>query len=114
MRTKTLLIARLPARGKHSDLLGSDLFTNIVGYVTVTLPLGYSVVSVPLNSGAATGNAVTNTIVNTGQLDGALLSHGPEPSMQPLHLTQPWPLALVMLLTQSRFQLQLSTLVKVF
>jgi len=73
MRTKTLLIA---AAALAVGIVASSAQTysqNIVGYVNMPLPLGFSVVSIPLNSGAATGNALTNTIVNTGQLDGAFL-----------------------------------------
>ena len=73
MRTKTLIIA---AAALAAGILTSSAQTysqNIVGYVNVPLPLGFSVVAIPLNSGAATGNALTNTIVNTGSLDGAYL-----------------------------------------
>ncbi|HEY5503881.1 MAG TPA: hypothetical protein VIK28_01890 [Sedimentisphaerales bacterium] len=73
MRTKTLLIAAVALAAGILTSSAQTYSQNIVGYVNVTLPMGFSVVSIPLNSGAATGNALTNTIANTGQLDGAYL-----------------------------------------
>ena len=76
MRTKTLLIAGAALAAGILACSAQTYSQNIVGYVTVTLPLGYSVCAVPLNSGAATGNAATNTIINLPSnpvLDGAYL-----------------------------------------
>jgi hypothetical protein len=73
MRTKTLLMAlAVTAAGVLASNAQTVYSANIVGYVNTPLPLGYSLISVPL--AGSSGNALTNTIPNTGQLDGAVLS----------------------------------------
>jgi hypothetical protein len=69
---KTLLIAAAALAAGVISSQAQVYSQNIVGYVNVPLPLGSSFVSVPLD--ASNGNALTNTIPNTGQLDGAVIS----------------------------------------
>jgi hypothetical protein len=71
MRTKTLLIA---AAALAAGILASSAQTysqNIVGYVTTTMPAGFTVCAVPLNG--ATDNALNHVIVNNGAFDGNLV-----------------------------------------
>jgi hypothetical protein len=79
MRTKTLLLtAAAFAVGIVASQAQTPVYSqNIVGYVTQTLPIGWSAVSVPLDLSA--GNSLTNLFPNapvggptSGPLDGAL------------------------------------------
>jgi len=72
MKTKTLLIA---AAALVAGVISSEAQVysqNVVGYVNKPLPLGYSLISVPLAPSG--GNALTNSMPNSGALDGAVLS----------------------------------------
>jgi hypothetical protein len=62
MRTKALLLAAaISAAGIASTLAQSNVYSlNVVGYVNVTLPNGYSVVANPLDASNAGGNTVSN------------------------------------------------------
>jgi len=72
MKTKTLLIAAAALAAGVISSQAQVYSQNIVGYVNKPLPLGYSVVSIPLN--ASNDNSLTNTIPNVGgALNGANL-----------------------------------------
>ncbi len=71
MRTKALLLGATALAAGLMTSHAQVYSANIVGYVNVALPNGFSAVSVPLVNGA--GDAMTNTIPNSGQLDGANL-----------------------------------------
>jgi hypothetical protein len=62
MRTKALLLAAaVTAAGIASTMAQSNVYSlNVVGYVNVTLPTGYSVVNNPLDASNAGGNTVSN------------------------------------------------------
>jgi hypothetical protein len=70
---KTLLIAAAALAAGVISSQAQVYSQNIVGYVNVPLPMGYSTVSVPLN-GSNGNNALTNTIDNSsGALNGCYL-----------------------------------------
>lgn len=71
MRTKALLLAAaLTAAGIASSLAQSNVYSvNVVGYVNVPVPTGYSLIANPLNS---TDNSVSN-LFSANSLSGAAL-----------------------------------------
>jgi hypothetical protein len=69
---KTLLIAAAALAAGVISSQAQVYSQNIVGYVNTPLPLGTSFISIPLANTA--GDSMTNTIPNSGQLDGAVVS----------------------------------------
>jgi hypothetical protein len=65
---KTLLIAAAALAASVISSQAQVYSQNIVGYVNVPIAAGYNNISIPLDS--AGGNYVTNTIPNSGALDG--------------------------------------------
>src|SRR5438046_266620 len=67
MRTKTLLCAAALAAGiATSAVAQSNVYSlNVVGYVNVTVPAGYSLIANPLNAG---NNTVSNLFNATNPL----------------------------------------------
>jgi len=74
MRTKTwFLTAALVAAGALTSMAQSNVYSlNVVGYVNVNLPSGFSLVNNPLN--VAAGNSLENTL-GTNVLDGTTVYH---------------------------------------
>ena len=69
---KTLLIAAAALAAGVISSNAQVYSQNIVGYVNTPIPTGSSFISIPLSNPA--GNSMTNTIPNSGQLDGAVIS----------------------------------------
>jgi len=68
MRTKTLLLtAALSAAGLATSMAQTVYSVNAVGYVNLVLPVGFSIISNPLNN-TGSGNNVTNLFA--GGADG--------------------------------------------
>jgi hypothetical protein len=67
MRTKALLLsAALVAAGVASSMAQSNVYSlNIVGYVNVPVPAGFSIINNPLDDGLGDGNVITNVITST-------------------------------------------------
>ena len=66
MRTKTLLLtAALVAAGVASSMAQSNVYSlNVVGYVNVVAPSGFSIVNNPLDSGTNTVGSLFPTVAN--------------------------------------------------
>jgi hypothetical protein len=75
MRTKALLLsAALVAAGVASSMAQSNVYSlNIVGYVNVPIPMGFSIVNNPLDDGLGDGNVITNVITSTNTPDQTLV-----------------------------------------
>jgi len=75
MRTKALLLsAALVAAGVASSMAQSNVYSlNIVGYVNVPIPQGFSILSNPLDDGLGDGDVITNVITSTNTPDQTLV-----------------------------------------
>jgi hypothetical protein len=67
MRTKALILgAAFVAAGVASTMAQSNVYSlNIVGYVNVAVPAGFSILSNPLDDGLGDGNAIGSVLSNT-------------------------------------------------
>jgi len=72
MRTKTLLCAAALAAGVATSMAQSNVYSlNVVGYVNVPVPVGYSLIANPLNAGNNTVSNVFNSAVASGAAVGS-------------------------------------------
>jgi hypothetical protein len=72
MRTKTLLCAAALAAGVATSMAQSNVYSlNVVGYVNVPIPVGYSLIGNPLNAGNNTVSNLFNSAVASGAAVGA-------------------------------------------
>ena len=84
MRTKTLLLtAALVGAGIASSMAQAVYSVNAVGYVNLTLPIGYSMIANPLNNGS---NALSQVLPNAP--DGATILKF-DPAQQKFSATVP-------------------------
>jgi hypothetical protein len=67
MRTKALILsAAVVAAGVASSMAQSNVYSlNIVGYVNVAVPAGFSIISNPLDDGLNDGNLIGSVLSNT-------------------------------------------------
>jgi len=71
MRTKALILgAAFVAAGVASSMAQSNVYSlNIVGYVNVAVPQGFSILSNPLDDGLNDGNLISSVLSNTNTPD---------------------------------------------
>jgi hypothetical protein len=75
MRTKALILsAALVAAGVASSMAQSNVYSlNIVGYVNVPVPAGFSILSNPLDDGLNDSNVISSVLSSTNTEDGDLV-----------------------------------------
>jgi hypothetical protein len=75
MRTKALILsAAVVAAGVASSMAQSNVYSlNIVGYVNVPVPAGFSIVSNPLDDGLGDSNVISSVLSSTNTPDNTVV-----------------------------------------